>query len=308
MRAPAGGLAHCRHDIVNGVGVDRELGAEFAGQVQLLVVDINGHHPQTERAGVLHSKVSQAADPGNRHPLTGSGVGDLESLVDRDSGAQNRCDFQRVGAVGDPGREVGIDQHVGPEAAVDGVSAQFLMLAQRFPAGAAVFAPPAGRPQERVAHLVSHREVDNPLTESDNGAVALVTGDERRRRLEWPIPMRGMQIGVAHPRRLHLDQRLTVTRCRKVEFGKLERCTEFGDHGSSHLLRLRHYPTPFLIIDSARRATGKGWSARAVAERQFPATGQAPPRGHTTNVCTNAHPVGAPACQCSDNSCHNGLR
>ena len=69
--------------------------------------------------------------------------------------AQDGSYFQRVDAVRDAWGVGGVDQHVGAEAAVDAVAAVLLALAQRLPAGAAVFAGAACRPQPGVADLVA---------------------------------------------------------------------------------------------------------------------------------------------------------
>jgi hypothetical protein len=134
--------------------------------------------------------VAQTADAGDRHPLSGPGVGHLEALVDSDAGAQDGSYFQ--------------------------------------------FAPAARRPQPRVADLVTDLEVVHTLTECDDGAVALVAGDERRLRLDRPIAVRRMQIGVAHPGGLHFHQGFTVAGGGQFEIGNLQRGAEFGDHRGTH--------------------------------------------------------------------------
>src|SRR6185295_6014334 len=161
------------------------------------------------RPRILHRDVAETADAGDRHPLAGPGVGHLEALVDGDAGAQDGRYFQRVDAVRDSWGVGGVDQHVGAEAAVHAVAAVLLALAQRLPAGAAVFAAAAGRPQPGVADLVADLEVSDSGAQGHDGAVALVAGDERWLRLHRPITVRGVQIGVADPGGLHFHQGLT---------------------------------------------------------------------------------------------------
>src|SRR4029077_17210458 len=117
------------------------------------------------------------ADTGDRHPLPGPGVGHLEALVDGDARAQDRRDLQGVGILGDPRRVGGVEQHVGAEAAVDAVAPVLLALAQRFPAGAAVLAGAARRPQPGVTDLVADLQVVDALAERYDGAVALMAGN-----------------------------------------------------------------------------------------------------------------------------------
>jgi hypothetical protein len=205
----AGGFLHLG-DHVAGAGVDDDLGTESGGQRELGVVDIDGDHAQAHRPRVLHGDVAQTADAVDRHPLAGPGVGHLEVLVGGDAGAQDGSYFQWVDVVRDSWGVGGVDQHVGAEAAVDAVAAVLLPLAQRLPAGAAVFAPAARRPQPGVADLVADLEVVHPVTECDDGAVALVAGDERGLRLHRPVAVRRVQVGVADAGGLQFYQSLTV--------------------------------------------------------------------------------------------------
>ena len=223
-----------RFDDVGGLGVHGHLGAEALGQLEFGVVDVDGHHAQAHRAGVLHGDVSKAADAGDRHPLPRPRVRHLQALVDRDARARDGRDLQRVGVVRDARRIGGVDEHVAAEAAVDGVAAVLLALAQCLPAGAAVLARAARRPQPRVADFVADLEILDAFAERDDGAVALVAGDERRLRLDRPITVCGMQIGVADAGGLQFDQRLAVARRWQVEFFDLQWCAEFGDDGRAH--------------------------------------------------------------------------
>ena len=216
-------MAFCTSATVGGPGVDGHLGAEVLGQGEFGVVDVDGHHPQAHGPRVLHGDVSEAADAGDRHPLAGPRVGHLQALVDGDACAQDRRNSERVDVVRDARRVGGVDEHVAAEAAVDAVAAVLLALAQRLPAGAAVFAAAARRPQPRVADLVADLQVVDTVTECDDGAVALVAGDERRLRLDRPITVCGMQIGVADAGGLQLHQGFTVARRGQVEF--LETCS-----------------------------------------------------------------------------------
>ena len=77
------------------------------------------------------------------------------------------------------------------------------------------------------------RSVD-AVAERDDGAVALMAGDERRLRLDGPITLCGMQIGVADAGGFQLDQRFAVAGRWQVEFLDLQRSAEFGDDGGTH--------------------------------------------------------------------------
>ena len=193
-----------------------------------------GDHAQPHGPRVLHGDVAESADAGDRPPTVRPGVGHLEALVDSDAGAQDGRYFQRVDGVRDSWGVGGVDHHVAAEAAVDAVAAVLLALTQRLPAGAAVFAAAARRPQPRVADLVTDLEVVHTGTECDDGAVTLVAGDERGLRLDRPIAVCGMQIGVAHAGGFQLHQGFTVAGGGQFEFGNLQRGAEFGDHRGTH--------------------------------------------------------------------------
>ena len=178
--------------------------------------------------------MAESADAGYRHPLARTGVGDFESLVDRDTGTEDGRDFQRIDVVGDPRRVGGVDQHVAAEASVDAVAAVLLALAQRLPAGTAVLAAAACRPQPRVANLVAELQIGDTRAERNDGAVTLVAGDEWRLRLDGPITMRGMQIGVAHAGGLQLDQYLAGSGAGQFDLADAQRGAELSDDGGLH--------------------------------------------------------------------------
>ena len=81
-------------------GVDDVVGSEVLGQLQLGVVDVDGHGGGAEDLGVLQAEVAQAADAHDHGGLAGLRVGDLERLVRRDAGARQRCGVEGADAVG----------------------------------------------------------------------------------------------------------------------------------------------------------------------------------------------------------------
>ena len=62
-----------------------------------------------------------------------------------------------------------------------------------------------------------------------------MAGDERRARLDRPVTLCGMQIGVAHAGRFQLYQCLAVAGGRQVELLDLQWPAEFGDDGGAHV-------------------------------------------------------------------------
>src|SRR6185312_10631295 len=198
-------------DGLNGIfgeGVDGDFGAVLAGQSQLVLGNVDGGHAQAHGHGILDGDVAEPADPGDYDPLAGARLGHLQALVDRDAGAEDRGDFHGVGAVRDAGGEVRVHQHVLAEGAVNTVSAVLLGFAERLPAGAAVFAVAAGRPEPGVADAVADGDVGDAFAEGHHLAHAFVAGNERRSRLDGPVTLGRVEVGVADAAGDQLDQRL----------------------------------------------------------------------------------------------------
>ena len=63
----------------------------------------------------------------------------------------------------------------------------------------------------------------------------LMAGNERQIRLNRPVAMRGVKIGVAHPARLRFDYDLTGAGRRNIPFSKHQRCSELLDNCGVHL-------------------------------------------------------------------------
>ena len=117
------------------------------------------------------------------------------------SGAASRA----LTPVGHRLREVGPGEHLLGVCAVAAVAGVDLLLAQRLPAGQAVLAPPARLAEPRHGDPLPDGQVGHALAELLHQADALVAGDERRVRLDRPVSVRGVDVGVAQPRGLHPD-------------------------------------------------------------------------------------------------------
>lgn len=83
-------------------------------------------------------------------------------------------------------------------SAVAAVAGIVLVLAKRFPAGFAILAAQAGVVQPGDADSIAFVEFGDAGTEGCDNSGRLVPGDERRRRLDRPVALCGMQIGMAY--------------------------------------------------------------------------------------------------------------
>src|SRR5271166_5016630 len=100
----------------------------------------------------------------------------------------------------------------------------------------------AGRVEPRHADSVALLDDGDASAERDDTADGLVARDERRLGLEWPVAGRGVEIRVADPARFGLDQDLTGTGGRNIEFAEYEGFAELfhdgGVHCAGHFSRL----------------------------------------------------------------------
>lgn len=129
---------------VDVLRVDRELGTQPACEIELRIVDIDCCYLEPHRLGVLHRHVAQAANAGNGDPLTRSGIGDLQALIDSDACAQHRRDLDEAHVVRQMTHIIGSSKGVFRKAAVDRITRVLLRLAQGFPATEAMLAMAAG--------------------------------------------------------------------------------------------------------------------------------------------------------------------
>src|SRR5699024_5698606 len=79
------------------------------------------------------------------------------------------------------------------------------------PALTAVLTGSAGRPQPGVADHLADFDISDAGADLLHSPHTLMTRNERNLRLDRPVPLRGVQIGVAHTRGDEFDQRLSGT-------------------------------------------------------------------------------------------------
>ena len=92
------------------------------------------------------------------------------------------------------------------KAPLHAVSAVVLVLAQRLPSGLAVLAAPQASCSQAMPTGSPSLSVGDAGAERGDDAGALMAGNERRRRLDRPVAVGGMQIGVADAAGDDLDQ------------------------------------------------------------------------------------------------------
>src|SRR6266545_2744322 len=145
--------------------VHRVVGAELAGELELLVDQVHRDDRGAEDLGVLHGQVTQPADAEHRDERGRAGAGDLDRLVRGDAGAGQRSGVERVDPLGNLGDVLGRRLRVLRVAAVQEVAGVELLLAQRLPAGVAVLAGAAGVTEPRQGDPVAGGYLGHPGTE-----------------------------------------------------------------------------------------------------------------------------------------------
>src|SRR6478735_860223 len=296
-----------RLDRILGHRVDRVVGAEFLGQLQLLVHHIDRDDGRAGDLGVLHGQVTQAADAEHRDELARGGPRHLDRLVGGHAGTGQRSGVQRVDAVRHVGDVVGVGDGVFRVAAVATVAGVDLLLAEGFPAVHAVVAVAARAAEPGQGDPISDGDVLDAVADTLDDADALVARDERQRGLDRPVAVCGVDVGVAQAGGLDPDQNLTCLRNRFVELPDGQALGEVGDHSCLHgrspsvvPARRPAYATGYGTQRcgcAARHATPMQRRAPTLADsargrRQRPGS-KDPPRGTTPP----APPASAPAIQ-----------
>jgi len=149
---------------------------------------------------------------------------------------------------------VGIGKNVFGEAAVPRVAGVLLFLTQCLRAAQTVLAIATGGIEPGDADSVAFLHVPHARADGDDVAHALMTRDKRWRRLDRPVAVCGVEVGVANARRGDLDEDLSRADFRCRHFFDRQRLAEFTDNGCFHCLcglgrdRARHTVNVALFI------------------------------------------------------------
>ncbi|MGY4623547.1 hypothetical protein ACVWY3_001303 [Bradyrhizobium sp. USDA 4486] len=192
------------------------------------------------------------------------------SLVGGDAGAQDRRDggeidrHRQLGGEGDRGDDIF------GEAAVHAVAGVVLVLAQRLPAGLAIFASHARIVQPGDTDGIADPQTLHAGPERGDDAGSLMAGNEGRHRLHRPVAVGGVQVGVADAARFDLDQDLARTGLRHRHILDHQRLAELFDDGGFHG---RHESAPLQELeqtsDAVRCALDWGQTAQLYAPQTY---------------------------------------
>ena len=184
---------------------------------------------------VLDGKMSEPADTEDRDAVGGTRARDLDGLVGGHSGAGERRGVGRIDSVGDAHDVAGVADRVLGEAAVDRVAHVLLRFAERLAPAIAISAVATGiaEPRQRDAHT-DLDSVAVARTDALDDPDPLVAWDERRRRLDRPVALGGMDVGVAQPTGLDPDEDLLRARLGHGTVLDDERLVEAANDGGLH--------------------------------------------------------------------------
>ena len=216
--------------------------AKALRQIELGIVDIDRDHVKAHRDGVLHRHVTESADARYHQRIARLRFGHLQAFIDRHACAQHRRDLVEADIVGQVTDIVRIGEHIVREAAIDRIAGVELAFAQRLPTAQAVNAMAAGGVEPRHADPVTFFHVRHPRAHRGNEADALVAQDKRRLGLDRPVAFGGVQVGVAHARRLDRDLDHPGRDFGYRHFLDPQRGAEFAHDGCFH--SLAHHISP----------------------------------------------------------------
>jgi hypothetical protein len=217
------------------LGVDRRVGPEPRRVCELSLVDVDRADAESHGLAILNRQMSKPARAGDGQPLSGSCTRDLDALVGGDAGADDGRDRGGGEAGRDVRHVVRVGQDVFGEASVFRVATELGAGADGLPAPEAVFTVTAGAVEPRYPDAVALLNDGDPRTDRRDEANPLVAGDEREARLQGPVSTRGVQIGVADPARLGLDEDLPGLRRREVPLAQDQWLSKLFDDGGVHL-------------------------------------------------------------------------
>jgi len=175
------------------------VGAQFGGHRELVVFDVHGDDEPAGDASVLQCEMPQTADAEDRDRLGGSDPGDLDRLVGRHTRARQGGGVPGGDALWYRRSERRGDDSVLGECAVDGVARVLLLLTQRLPPAVAVAALTARVTEPRDRDPVTDRTGAYTRAELLDITDTFVSRNEWRCRLDRPVAVRGVDIGVTQP-------------------------------------------------------------------------------------------------------------
>jgi len=121
---------------------------------------------------------------------------------------------------------VAVRRRVLAEAAVDRIPHVLLVEAERLPARDAVVARAAGVAEPRHPDAIADLDFGHCRSAFHDTPNSLVAGDERRRGLDRPVAMCGMDVGVAEAGGLDLDADLVRLQFRWQDLFDHQRAVE----------------------------------------------------------------------------------
>ncbi|KAH0238194.1 GroES-like protein, partial [Aureobasidium melanogenum] len=180
--------------------VDKCVRAQFLAHLLLVITSVDGDGTDTHGLAVLLSEGTETTtSTDNGYCLARASTGFLDTLVDSDTGTQNGCNTIQRSVLAKSGDVCGLCYSVLLEGAIDSISGQLSLGAQRLVCLHAEVA----RKARSVDPLV-HR-----LTACNNDTSTFVAANKRKLGWKGPVAVQGVEIGVTDTSR---GQRASVGR------------------------------------------------------------------------------------------------
>ena len=271
------------------LGVDHHIGAQALGMRELAVVDIDRADLQAHRLGILDRQMPEAADAGDDDPLARPRLRLLDALIGRDPGAD-----QRRGLVGPRGRSEYGPRSSGRRRCIRQSRHSWCSrrtAPRRRPSPSAV-RQYSQWPQAEYSHGTPTRSPSftavTPAPRATTRPMPSWPGMNGKCRLERPVSVRGVQIGVADAASLGLDQDLARSGRWDVQLPEFQRLAE--------LRRRRRLALSWLMGRSLFIAMGSACTRQLRASR-----GLARPRSSSPARPRHRH---RPCCSCLRRTAH----
>src|SRR5277367_1081258 len=228
-----------------GFSVNRDIGAELTRKGHFFRTKVHRRDVQSHGLRILNGDVAQAAYSRDHHPFTGPRLCHFQTFVSGDSCAEDGRGIHEGNILGKPSQVIRLAQCILRKTSVHRISGVLLLEAKCFPSGETVITMPARAEQPRGSDSVAFLQVSDPWPKRYNDPCSFMARNKWRGRLDWPVAVRGMQVGVTYSGRIDFYQGLPRPRRGDWYFSHNQRLAKFFNNRRFHRFFDRHFSSPY---------------------------------------------------------------